>query len=44
MIPLNGGLVISPHVFDDLGSAQGGRGGELLAVAIDTWGEEKQGN
>lgn len=31
MILVNGGLVILPHVCDDLGSVQSGHAGELLA-------------
>lgn len=36
MILVNGGLVILPHVCDDLGSAQSGHAGELLAESSNT--------
>lgn len=44
MIPVNGGLVILPHVCDDLRSVRSGRVGELLAEDSDTWCKGKQEN
>lgn len=35
-ILVNGGLIILPHVWDDLGSVQSGHAGELLAEDSDT--------
>ena len=42
MILVNGGLVILPHVCDDLGSVQSGHAGELLAEDSNvSWKENR---